>query len=180
MTGMKPFLPIWRAGSFPDPVPPSLLILLLLASSVVLAQRGQQTPVIDSILGVGIGTSLDQAHEKLDHLSNRERRDERETADEEGEGSRKEAWAMRATDYTTIALKVDREGRVVWITGWLRPGKEIPFAKLGSLSSATAVTDSHAVWNVAGPKGGYRLIVKGHNRKARVISLLSLATAPVQ
>ena len=177
---MKTFFPTRRAGSLAGPVLPFFLILLVLASSVVLAQQGQQTLVIDSILGVGIGTSLDQAHEKLDRLSNRERRDERETADEEHEGSRKEAWALKATDYSTIALKVDREGRVVWITGWLRPGKEIPFAKLGSLSSATAVTESHAVWNVASPKGGYRLIVKGPNRKARVISLLSLATAPVQ
>lgn len=177
---MKPFFLIWRAGSFPDPVPPSLLILLLLASSVVLAQRGQQTLVIDSILGVGIGTSLDQAHEKLDRLSNRERRDERETADEEREGGRKEAWAMRATDYTTIALKAGPDGRVVWITGFVRPGKEIPFAKLGNLSSAIVITNARAIWNVTTPNGGYRVIAKGQKGKAHVISLISLTTSPVQ
>jgi hypothetical protein len=176
---MKPFFQTQRAGSLAGPVLPFFLILLVLASPV-LAQQSQQTLVIDSILGVGIGTSLDQAHEKLDRLSKREGRHEAVTEQEEPKGSRKEAWALRGTNYVTVALKVDREGRVVWITGFVRPGKEIPFAKLGNLSSATAVTKARAIWNVATPNGGYRVIAKGQNGKARVISLLSLATAPVQ
>ena len=70
---MKPFFQTQRAGSLAGPVLPFFLILLVLASPV-LSQQSQQTVVIDSILGVGIGTSLDQAHEKLDRLSNREGR----------------------------------------------------------------------------------------------------------
>jgi hypothetical protein len=169
------------------PVLPFFLILLVLASSVVLAQQGRDTLVIDSILGVGIGTTLDDAHEKLDRLRTRKARgardaseDEREEQEQEREGGRKEAWALKATDYITIALKVDRGGRVVWITGFVRPGKEIPFANLGNLTSANAVTDSRAIWNVTTPSGGYRVIAKGQKGKAYVISLISLTTSAVQ
>lgn len=176
---MKTLFPTRRTGSLAGPVLPFFLILLVLASPV-LAQQSQQTLVIDSILGVGIGTSLDQAHEKLDRLSKREGRDEGETQSEKRIGSHKEAWALRGTNYVTVALKVDREGHVVWITGFVRPGKEIPFAKLGNLSSANAVTKARAIWNVATPNGGYRVIAKGQNGKASVVSILSLASRPIE
>lgn len=175
---MKPFFQTQRAGSLAGPVLPFFLILLVLASPV-LAEQSQPPLVIDSILGVGIGTSLDQAREKLDRLSKPEGRHEGVT-EEEPKGSRKEAWALRGTNYVTVALKVDREGRVVWITGFVRPGKEIPFAKLGNLSSASAVTKARAIWNVATPNGGYRVIAKGQNGKARVVSILSLASRPIE
>lgn len=154
--------------------------MLAFASSTGLGQKVERTRVIDSILGVGIGTNLEQAHAKLDRLSTREKGAADERENEEREGGRKEAWALRGTNYATIALQADQEGRVLWITGFVRPGKEIPFAKLGTLSSATTVTDSRAVWNITTHDGGYRLIAKGQNGKARVISLLSLATPPVQ
>lgn len=176
---MQPFFQTQRTGSLAGPVPLFFLSLLILTSSVVLAQN-EQALVIDSILGVGIGTSLDQAREKLARLSKREGRDEGVTEEEEPKGSRKEAWALRGTNYVTVALKVDREGHVVWITGFVRPGKEIPFAKLGNLSSATAVTKARAIWNVATPNGGYRVIAKGQNGRARVVSILSLASRPIE
>jgi hypothetical protein len=176
---MKTLFPTRRTGSLAGPVLPFFLILLVLASPV-LAQQGQQPLVIDSILGVGVGTSLDQAHEKLDRLSSREGRDERETRDDKQKRSHKEAWALRGTSYVTVALKVDRGGHVVWITGFVRQGKEIPFAKLGNLSSATAVTNARAIWNVATPSGGYRVIAKGQNGKAHVVSILSLARPPIE
>jgi len=160
---------------------PFLLVLLFLTSSLLVAQERARPRVIDSILGVGIGTSFDQAHAKLDHLRKREKKqgtEEREN--EEREGCHKEMWSLMATNYSSVALQTDREGRVVWITGFVRPGKAIPFAKLGNLSLATTVTDSRATWNVATPGGGYRLIARGQNGKALVISLLSLASPPVQ
>jgi hypothetical protein len=169
-------------------LPPRLafaFFLLALFPVTVLSQKGERARVIDSILGVGIGTKLEKVHEKLDRLSTRKahstREEEaREEEEQEREGGRKEAWYLRTTDYATVALKTDREGRVVWITGWLRPGREIAFGKLGNLSSALGVTESRAVWNVATPTGGYRVVAKGQNGKARIISLLSLATSPVQ
>ncbi len=62
------------------------------------------------------------------------------------------------------------------MTGFLRPGKEIPFAKLGDLSTARRATDSETVWYVATPDGGYRLIARGQKGKANIITLLSLAS----
>jgi hypothetical protein len=182
---MKPSCLIRQASSPAGLVLPFFLCLLFFASSMVLAQKGKGKQVTNSILGVGIGASLVQAHAKLDRLSTHEsrsmREDEtREEETEEREGGRKEAWTLKATDYTSVALQTDREGRVVWITGFLRPGKEIPFAKLGNLSSAIGLTDSRAIWTVATSDGGYRLVAKGQNGKARLIYLLSLATPPVQ
>jgi len=151
-----------------------------------LPQKTERARVIDSILGVGIGTKLEKAHEKLDRLSTNKARSPREEEaheeeeEQEREGGRKEAWSLKTTAYATVALKTNREGRVVWITGWLRPGREIAFGKLGNLSSALGVTESRAVWNVATRTGGYRVVAKGQNGKARVIYLLSLATSPMQ
>lgn len=185
MDTMKLLSQTRRAGPLAGLVLPFLLFMLLLPVSGVLAQKGRPTRVADSILGVGIGTHLEEAHEKLDRLSMRgapsSRDEEAREQQEEREGGRKEAWTLRNTNYATVALQTDQEGRVVWITGWVRPGKEIPFAKLGSLSSATGVvTESRAIWNVVTPAGGYRLVAKGQSGKARVIYLLSLATAPVK
>lgn len=186
---MKPFgFQLWRTGSLKGPVRPFLFLLVLLAASVASAQKIQPARVPDSILGVGIGSTLDQAHAKLDRLRTRNARSTREDSEEEAreeqeqerEGGRKEAWALRTTDYATVALKVDREERVVWITGFVRPGKEISFARLGNLSAASVATNKKAVWNVATPAGGYRVIAKGENGKARVVSILSLASAPVE
>lgn len=175
-----------RTGSLVGPVRLFLVLLIFLTASVGSAQKVERARVPDSILGVGIGSTLDQAHAKLDRLrtpkarSTREESEQEAREEQEREGGRKEAWALRATDYATVALKADREGRVVWITGFVRPGKEIPFAKLGNLSSAKVVTKTRAVWNVATPGGGYRVIAQGQNGRARVVSILSLAAPPVE
>jgi hypothetical protein len=44
---------------------------------------GRTCCVIDSILGVGIGTSFNQAHAKLDHLGKREKKSNREEPENE-------------------------------------------------------------------------------------------------
>ena len=158
----------------------SLFVILFFTPSLLVAQQRARPQAIDTILGVGIGTTFDQAHAKLDRLRKGEKGDTEEPENEEREGGRKEMWSLMATNYASVALQTDQEERVVWITGFVRPGQAIPFAKLGNLSSATTVTDSRATWNVATPGGGYRLIARGQNGKALVISLLSLATPPIQ
>lgn len=89
------------------------------------------------------------------------------------------AWTLKGTEYRSVALKIDDADRVVWITGFVRPGREIPFSRLGDLSTARA-TDSIAIWNVATTAGGYRLVARGEHRRARVISILSLAGSPAR
>ena len=129
--------------------------------------------VLDSIHGVRIGSSLEEAHAKLKDLGTVGGRATRE-------GGRKEAWTMKGGDFTSVAYKTDAAGRVVWLTGFVRPGKEIPFAQLGELARATGKDETQAAWTVETPEGGYRLVAKGPNGKARVVYLLSLAAPPIR
>ena len=171
---MKMFYESRRAGVL------VALALFLCQSFVVLAQRQERMRVIDSILGVGIGRDVDRVREKLDRLSTNKRQKSFEHAEqnedrEEREEGRKQAWTLTSTDYATIAVNANERGRIVWVTGFVRPGRDIPFAQLGDLSSATISTDSMAIWNVATPSGGYRVVAKGKEGRARVVSLLSLS-----
>lgn len=153
--------------------------LILVGGFFMLARPatcGAQTggaKVVDSILGIRIGSSLEEAHAKLKDLGTVGGRATRE-------GGRKEAWTMKGGDFTSIAYKTDAAGRVVWLTGFVRPGKEIPFKQLGDLARATGKDANEAAWTVATPEGGYRLVAKGPNGKARVVYLLSLASPPIR
>ena len=137
--------------------------------------------VTDSILGVRLGARLEGVERRLDRLSGRSDKErsresggEREEEEEGGEG-RRMAWSLPGTEFRSVAVAFDDEDRVVWITAFLRPGREIPFAKLGDLSIAR-VTDSSAVWNVGSRAGGYQLVARGGRGRASVVSLLSFAS----
>jgi hypothetical protein len=65
---MKILSQIRKAGFFAWATPAFLLVILLLTSSLLVAQQKTRPRVLDSILGVGIGTHFEQAHAKLDHL----------------------------------------------------------------------------------------------------------------
>ena len=150
----------------------SLLVVLFITSAAP-AQKSKETRVINSLLGVSIGSTLEEARSKLTPLGTGGGRDTRD-------GGRKEAWALKGTDYTNIAFKTDGKGRVVWVSAFTRPGKEIPFSKLGDLSKTVQTPGSQAVWNIETPQGGYRLVAKGANGKASVIYLLSLEFPEIQ
>ena len=152
------------------------LLGMVLISPFATAQTGNHSQVNDSILGVRIGMSFEDARKKLEPLSIAT--DLRETDEGKNERGTKRAWRMKGTDYTSVALKTNAKGRVVWVTGFVRPSKELLFSALGDTSLAVRATDSQAIWNVATPSGGYRLVAKGQNGKAGVIYLLSLATKP--
>ncbi|HYN86445.1 MAG TPA: hypothetical protein VER32_14440 [Pyrinomonadaceae bacterium] len=141
----------------------SLLLLACLAA--------QATPprVTDSVLGVGVGTTIEEAHARLKDLGTVGGRATRD-------GGRKEAWTLKETDFTSVAYKTDAKGRVQWVTGFVREGREIPFEKLGDPARAVASGDTEIAWSVERPEGDYRLVAKGPNRRARVVYLLSLAT----
>lgn len=166
---------IRRAGPRAGLAPAFFLLALFLLSPVVTAQTGKPARVNDSILGVRIGASLEAVREKLEPLSmvSDGPTDKDEDKDERGH---KQVWRLKGTNYTYIALKTNDRGRVVWVTGFVRPSKELPFSSLGDTSLALRATDSQAIWNVATKNGGYRLVAKGQNGRARVIYLLSLAT----
>ena len=151
----------------------TLAAAICLLSFTAHAQGGKDTVLVDSILGVSVGTSLTDAHARLDSLGTNDGRNTKERG-------RKEAWTFKETDFVSLALKTNKRGSVVWVSGFLRPGREIDFAKFGDVSRATLSNDSEAVWNIATPTGGYRLVVKGGGQKARVVYMLSLALPPIE
>jgi hypothetical protein len=148
------------------------LSLVLLATQAEGA--GGRRRVLDSILGVRIGASSADASRRLDRLADRRPEERAEHEEEERGEDRKMAWSLKATEYKSVVLSVNDENRIVWITAFVRPGREIAFSKLGDLSVAR-VSDSTAIWNVSTPDGGYQLVARGRSGKANVVSLLSFA-----
>jgi len=96
------------------------LLMLLLLTLPVLAQQS----AIDSLDGIGIGTRLDEARSILARIGTGGGRDTRD-------GGRKEAWTLKETDFATVAFKTNGEKQIVWISAFVRQGKEIPFSRLG-------------------------------------------------
>ncbi len=164
----------WRSAA------PFLLAatMLFLLSWTAVGQTPGKKNGIDSILGVKIGMKLADAHEKLERYGRTGGGDKDQEEEEAGE--RKEAWTLNESEFSSIALKANGQGKVVWVTGFVRPGREIEFAKLGDLSSASRASDSVAIWNVATPAGGYRIVAKGFDGKALVVYILSLSVPPIQ
>jgi hypothetical protein len=137
----------------------------------VTSAQGEKPKVVDAILGVRVGAKIEEVHEKLKDLGTWGGR-------ATDEGGRKEAWTLKKTEFASVAYKTNADGRVVWITGFVRPGKEIPFDKLGDLARATAKNKTGAVWDVKTQSGNYKLVAKGPDGKARVITLVLLDAPP--
>lgn len=148
------------------------LSILLLTTATAFAQERKEQFAIPS-LEIGIGTTLDHAHSVLARMGAGGGRDTRE-------GGRKEAWTLKETDFATLAFKTNGRGRIVWLSVFARPGKEVAFAKLGDLTKATTLTKSQVIWNVGSAQGGYRLVAKGTEGKASVVYLLSLDFPEIQ
>lgn len=169
-----------RTGRLAGPVRLFCLLPLVLSTSLPgLEGAGNRHRVRDSILGIRVGSSLADARTRLAALAVRQESEPEESEERERGEGRTKAWMLKGTEYRSIALNANDADRIVWITGFVRPGREIPFSKLGDLSAARA-NDSIAIWNVATPEGSYRLVARGQRRRARVISLLSLASAPIE
>jgi hypothetical protein len=146
------------------------LLLLLILTTPAFAQESVKSTLIESI---GIGTSLDEARATLGRIGSGGGRDTRDRG-------RKEAWTLKETDFATLAFKTNGAGRIVWISAFVRPGKEIPFARFGDSAKASTMTKTQAIWNVDNVRGGYRLVVKGAEGKANVVYLLSLDFPEIQ
>lgn len=165
---MRTLLPqIRRVGFAKKPTWLYLLIVVLAFAPTILAQEKTER-AIDSLLGVGIGDSLDEARVTLAKIGTGGGRDTRD-------GGRKEAWTLTDPDYATLAFKTDGKGRVSWVSVFVRQARDVSFSKLGDARNATSISQSEAIWNIETPQGGYRLVAKGANGKANVVYLLSLS-----
>ena len=141
---------------------------MILVTTIVLTMlAGVEAPrVEDAILGVRIGSVSGDVQVKLGARGTVDTRPTRE-------GGAKQVWTLTGTPFSSLALKTDAAGRVVWVSGFVRPGQEIPFKELGDLARASAASASRVVWDVPTAHGGYRLIARGSGRRAQTVSLLS-------
>jgi len=128
----------------------------------------QSVKVMISILGLELGSTLEQAHAKLDKLS-----DPAHPPKEEEEGSeRKVLWQLAGTDYSAVFVRSDERKRVTYIDAFLRPGKEIPFEKIGETKKAPLQDVNTIAWDVLRPKRPlFRVVAKGADRKANNITI---------
>ena len=124
------------------------------------------------ILGVGVGTTIEEAREKLDSLRDPTStgfRDKKRSAGGKGE---KAYWRLRGTEFSWIMAWANKEGRIVRLSIAVPTEKPKPFAEVGDLSRATTNQEHVATWNVSRPnKLSYRLVARGPNRRATNIYL---------
>ena len=158
-----------------------------LAPLEVREKNAMTVKVLSSVLGVHLGMSVKEAHAKLDRLSEPAHPPKEEAEEEESGGSadvkeekkseaenipRKILWQLKTTDYSAIFVKSGEKGRLIYIQALLRPGKEIPFTKLGELKKAPIHDSRTVAWDVLRPnKPLFRVLGNGNEQKASAITI---------
>jgi hypothetical protein len=134
----------------------------------------QSVKVQTAILGIELDSTLESAHAKLDSLgqsSDRPLDGANETA-ERNEGEHKISWQLAKTEYASVFVKADEKKRITYIAGYLRPGKEMPFDKIGQLEKAPVLSDRVVAWDVVRPNRPLiRVVARGSERKANSITM---------
>jgi hypothetical protein len=134
----------------------------------------QSVKVQTAILGIELDSTLESVHSKLDSLGHSTARlvvgaDE---AAKRSEGEHKVSWQLAKTDYGSIFVKADETKRITYIAAYLRPGKEMPFDKIGQLEKAPVLTDRVVAWDVVRPNRPLiRVVARGSERKANSITM---------
>ena len=127
-----------------------------------------------AILGIELDSTLESAHSKLDSLGHAMARaiDEGSEVAKSSEGEHKVSWQLAKTDYGSLFVKADEKKRITYIAAFLRPGKEIPFDKIGQLEKAPVLTDRVVAWDVLRPdRPLIRVVARGAERKANSITM---------
>lgn len=124
-----------------------------------------------SLLGIELDSSLEAARAKLDPLSEPAQRP-LEAKRESDEGEHKLVWHLAKTEFASVYLKVDDKGRVTYVHGTLRIGKEIPFNKIGQVEKAPIRAENLVAWDVVRPgQQLLRVIAQGTKGKASSIAI---------
>jgi hypothetical protein len=168
----------------PAPTPaaaasPSLPKPLRLAPYKERLAKAKSVEVQTDILGIGIDSSLAAAHATFESLGDSAHRP-KEAADdaERDEREHKVLWQLAKTDFGSVNVKADDKERITYIAGFLRPGKEIPFDKIGQVEKAPIQTDKMVAWDVVRPNRPLiRVIARGSERKASSITLFIVKRA---
>jgi hypothetical protein len=172
----------WASGQTPFPTgsppasvaaSPSLRTPLRLAPFKERLAAAKSVKVKTDILGVEVDSSLDAAHAILDSLCDPAHRPKEETGEaERGEHEHKVFWQLAKTDFSSLLVKTDDKERITYILGSLRPGKEIPFDKIGELDKAPLLSDKVVAWDVVKPDNSLlRVVARGAERKASSITV---------
>ncbi len=138
----------------------------------------ESVKVQTDLLGLEMGMPVEAAHQKLDPLTDPAKPSVEEGGDEEsgekkqGEEEHRVVWQLTKSDYSSIYIKADEKDRITYISGILRPGKEIPFAKLGEVEKAPMATETNVAWDVVRPNKPFiRVVARGAERKANSITI---------
>jgi hypothetical protein len=123
------------------------------------------------ILGIGIGSEMEEAREKLDPL--------REGEDGAPEGEKEEGerayWKLKETDYSWIIAWADKGGKITRIRATFRPDKPKPFSEIGDLGTATVNQPNAAAWNITAADGSpIRIVAQGPEQRASTVYMFSL------
>jgi hypothetical protein len=140
----------------------------------------QSVKVETSILGLKLDSTLKQAHQKLDPLSDPAKPAlEAAQEGEHDEDERKVLWNLTKSDFKSVLVKTDDKERIVSIAGILRPGKEIPFDQIGETKKAPILNDRSVAWDVVRPKQPLiRVVARGEKRKASLITIFVVKRPP--
>lgn len=134
----------------------------------------ESVKVIMSILGLELGSTIEQAHVKLDHLSDPAHPPkEEEEPPEKGEGPQhKVLWQLTQSDYSFVFVKTDDQERINYIKAFLRSGKEMPFEKIGETQKAPVQDANTIAWDVLRPERPlFRVVATGAEHKANSIAI---------
>lgn len=163
-------------GQTPSPTPsvaasPSLPKPLRLAPYKERLANAKWVEVQTDILGIGINSSLLAAHTTFDSLGDAAHRPKVDDVDAD-EREHKVLWQLAKTDFGSVYAKADDKDRITYIAGFLRPGKEIPFDKIGQVEKAPIQTDKMVAWDVVRPNRPLiRVVARGSERKANSITM---------
>jgi hypothetical protein len=134
----------------------------------------QSVKVQTAILGIELDSTLEGVRNKLDSLGQPTARpvDEGDEVAKRSEGERNVSWQLAKTDYGSVFVKADEKGRITYIAAYLRPGREMPFDKIGELEKAPVLTDRVVAWDVVRPNRPLiRVVARGSERKANSITM---------
>ncbi len=141
---------------------------------VVRRENASTVKVVTSILGVELGSTLQEAHARLDKLSDPATppKEEKKGGDEAARGTHKVLWIFAETDYSAVFIKTDDEQRIASIGAIVRPGKEQPFDKIGEVEKAPIRSDAQGAWDVIRPgRPLFRVVAQGTESKASTINI---------
>lgn len=158
---------------------PSLSKPLRLAPYKERLAKAKSVEVQTDILGIGIDSSLVAAHTTFDSLGDAAHRPNEKADDvEPDEREHKVLWQLAKTDFGSVYVKADDKDRITYIAGFLRPGKEIPFDKIGQVEKAPIQTDKMVAWDVVRPNRLLiRVIARGSERKASSLTVFIVKRA---